>query len=105
MNETRDLYFNKKYDSQTETYYLSLKDSIKSIAELKNISLRTQLYNIINTDDKGAYVIGLRICFKYKGELYFIIHNHQTNDFIKRIVERLKYENATDIFIKYGEID
>lgn len=105
MNETRDLYFNKKYDSQTQTYYLSLKDNIKSIAQLDNIALRTHLYDIINNDDKGAYVLGLRICFKYKGDLYYIIHNHQTDDFIHKIIEILKYENASDIFIKYGEID
>lgn len=105
MNETRDLYFKKVYDNQTNTYYLSLKDEIKSIAELKNISLRTKLYDSINSDNKGAYVIGFRLCFKYKGELYYIIHNHQTNDFINKIIEILKYENATDIFIKYGEID
>ena len=105
MNETRDLYFKKVYDSQTNTYYLSLKKSIKSIAELKNISLRTKLYDLINSDNNGAYVIGFRLCFTYKGELYYIIHNHQTNDFINKIIEILKNENASDIFIKYGEID
>lgn len=104
-NETRDLYFNKLYDSETNTYFLSLKNTIKSYNDLPNKELKEKLKTILNNDDKGMFVKGFRLCFKYQNELYYIIHEHQTNDFIHKITECLKYYCATDILIKYGEID
>lgn len=105
MNETRDLYFIKKYDSQTNTYFLELKREVKRYTELKNKSLKDKITDILNKDDKGAFVLGFRLCFQCENELYYISHEHQTEEFIKEITELLKYYCADKIIIKYGEID
>lgn len=104
MNETRDLYFNVKTDFDGFKW-LDLKNDVKSIYNLKNIELQTELKKILLNDNSGLFYKGFRICFTLNNEKFFIIHYHQNEETIKNLIEILKYNNAQNIFIKYGELD
>jgi len=106
MNEVRDLYFNIKTDVNG-TKYLQLRDNVKSYRNCKNTELIKDIENLLNDKQYNdfTYVKGLRICFTLNNNIYVIMHQHQPNDLIHNIIERLKYHNVQKIFIKYGEID
>ena len=85
--------------------YLELKPKVISYYEMPNENFKNQLKNRISQDNEGLYYKDFYICFTYNKGLYYIKHHHENDKFIKDIVEILKYNNAKDIFIKYGELD
>ena len=104
MNETRDLYFNVKTDTDGSKW-LDLKQDVKSFYDLKNEDLKNQIIDLCHKDINGLFYKGFRVCFMLNNEKYFIIHEHENEDFIKNLIEILKYHNAENIIIKYGELD
>ena len=111
MNKTRDLYFNLKYDTtyygneKIDFQYLEMKEEIKGFYSLKNNELKSQIQNEINRENEGLFYKDFYICFTYNKERYYIKHHHETNNFINKIVKILKKHKATNILVKYGELD
>jgi len=105
MNETRDLYFNKIRDYTHNYNFLEIKDEIKNYLSINSQELKDKIQNELTKENKGVFVKGFYICFKYENKPFYISHHHESETMIKNIIEILKYNYATDIFIKYGEID
>lgn len=111
MNETRDLYYLLKNDrayynnEAVDFTYLELKEKVKSYRQCNNQNLIKSINDLIDKEKEGLFYKGFEICFKLNNDLFYISHHHKSNEFIKNVIEILKYNCATDIFIKYGELD
>jgi len=110
-NETLKKYFDIKHDTayrgskKINFDYLAIKPQIKGYWELNNEELKSQIKSRIDKESNGLYYKGFYICFTYKNDLFYIKHYHESDNFIEEIIEILKYQNASDIFIKYGRLD